>query len=157
MIFYDFINSLIVILMYFCLKILLMVMQEYNEKLRWSGVEYSIQFPWFCWCQGRRKHLNLGGARLLKGTFFLKKKGAFSKNEKATSLFIAKSWMVPPVPPGSYVYGWCGTFFMLDIWLTKSYNTQQIVPRECMGLVPNMRDIFYKGHHSRIGSFLLIW
>ena len=40
--------------------------------------------------QGRRKHLKLGGTTL-RGHFFLKRKGAFSKNEKGTSLFIAKS------------------------------------------------------------------
>ena len=51
--------------------------------------------------QGRRKYLKLGGTTL-RGHFFLKKKGAFFKNEKGTSLFIANSWgggHVPPVPP----------------------------------------------------------
>ena len=46
------------------------------------------------------------GARHFEGTFSFKK-GAFSKNEKGTQLFIAKSWgCLPPVPPalGSYVY-----------------------------------------------------
>ena len=48
--------------------------------------------------QGRRKHLKLGGTTL-GGHFFLKKKKPFSKNEKGTSLFTAKSWgHVPPVP-----------------------------------------------------------
>ena len=62
------------------------------------------------WAQGRRKHLKLGGARHFEGTFFLRKK-ALSKNEKGTSLFIAKSWkgtcpQCPPVPtsmPGRHV------------------------------------------------------
>ena len=30
--------------------------------------------------QGRRKHLKFGGARHFEGTFFLKKKGAISKD-----------------------------------------------------------------------------
>ena len=43
------------------------------------------------------------GARHFAGTFFLKKKGACSKHEKGTSLFIEKSWgarapSAPPVP-----------------------------------------------------------
>ena len=42
--------------------------------------------------QGCRKHLEFGGARHFEGTFFLKKKGACSKHEKGTSLFIEKSW-----------------------------------------------------------------
>ena len=48
---------------------------------------------------------NLGGARHFEGTFFLKNKGASSKHEKGTSLFIEKSWgaRVPSAPPGSYV------------------------------------------------------
>ena len=51
--------------------------------------------------QGRRKHLKLGGAQHFEGTFFLKKKGACSKHEKGTSLFIEKSWggMCPQCPP----------------------------------------------------------
>ena len=43
----------------------------------------------------------------LRGHFFLKKKGAISRNKKSTSLFIAKSWRgtCPQCPPlGSYVY-----------------------------------------------------
>ena len=32
-----------------------------------------------------------GGARHFEGTFFHEKKGAFSKNKRGTSLFIAKS------------------------------------------------------------------
>ena len=35
---------------------------------------------------------NLWGGRHLEGTFFLKKKGAFSNNKNGTSLFIARSW-----------------------------------------------------------------
>ena len=36
---------------------------------------------------------------ILRGHFFLKKKGTFSRNEKGSSSFIAKSWgHVPPVP-----------------------------------------------------------
>ena len=53
--------------------------------------------------QGCREHLKLGGTTL-RGHFFLKKKGAFSKNETDTSLFIAKSWETrAPNAPGSYV------------------------------------------------------
>ena len=50
--------------------------------------------------QGRGKYLKLGGAAL-RGHFFRKKKGAFLKIEKGTSLFISKSWggYVPPVSP----------------------------------------------------------
>ena len=40
--------------------------------------------------QGRRKHLKLGGHDTSRA-LFPKKKGAFSKNEEGTSLFIAKS------------------------------------------------------------------
>ena len=60
-----------------------------------------------CSLQERRKHLKLGGGHDTSRALFLKKKGAFSKNEKGTSLFIAKSWgggHMPPVSPGSYVY-----------------------------------------------------
>ena len=54
--------------------------------------------------QRHRKHLKLGGTTL-EGHLFPEEKGAFSKNKKGTSLFIAKSWgQVPAVPPGSYVY-----------------------------------------------------
>ena len=42
---------------------------------------------------------NLGGT-ILRGHFFLKKKGAFSTNKRDPSLFVAKSWgHVPPVSP----------------------------------------------------------
>ena len=46
------------------------------------------------------------GVTTLRGHSFLKKKRAFSKNKKGTSLFIAKSWgrALTPVPSGSYVY-----------------------------------------------------
>ena len=44
------------------------------------------------------------GARHFEGTFVLKKKGAFSKNKKGISLFIAKSWgHVPTVPPPRFL------------------------------------------------------
>ena len=55
--------------------------------------------------QGRRIS-NLGGHDTSRA-LFLKRKGAFSKNEKGTSLFIAKSWgaHAPSAPPpGYYVY-----------------------------------------------------
>ena len=48
-----------------------------------------------------------GGARHFERTFSLKRKGAFSKNKKGTSLFIAKSWGAHPASTphlGSYVY-----------------------------------------------------
>ena len=55
-------------------------------------------------CQGRRKHLQLGGGTTLQGQFSPKTKGEFSRNKEGTSLFIGKSWghvpPVPPVPPG---------------------------------------------------------
>ena len=39
------------------------------------------------------------------GTLFPKEKGAFPKNKKGTSLFVAKfGEHVSPVAPGSYVY-----------------------------------------------------
>ena len=48
---------------------------------------------------GRRMHVKLGRGTTPRGHFFLKK-GAFSKNEGGTFLFIAKSWgRMPPVPP----------------------------------------------------------
>ena len=54
--------------------------------------------------QGRRKHLKLGGGgTTLREHFFLKKKGAFSKNKEGTSLFILKS--VPP-PAGWFLRLW---------------------------------------------------
>ena len=35
----------------------------------------------------------------LRRNFFLKNRGAFPKNKKGTSLFIAKSWGAPSAPP----------------------------------------------------------
>ena len=65
------------------------------------------------YCQGRRKHLRLGGGHNASRTRFPLKKGTFSKNEKGTSSFIARTLggHVPPVPPGSYIYRYCGLHF----------------------------------------------
>ena len=40
---------------------------------------------------GSISNLNVRARHFKKGPFFLKKKGAFSKNKKGTSMFIAKS------------------------------------------------------------------
>ena len=51
--------------------------------------------------QGRRKHLKNGGARHFEGKFSFRK-GAFSKNKKGTSLFIAKPLgHMPPMLPAA--------------------------------------------------------
>ena len=56
--------------------------------------------------QGRRKHLKLGGHDASRSLFPLER-GAFSKNNKSSSLFIANlRGTCPQCPsPRSYVYG----------------------------------------------------
>ena len=58
--------------------------------------------------QGHRKHLKLGGARHLEGTFFLRKRGHFLKIKRAHFFVYCKilggGGHVPPVHSGSYVY-----------------------------------------------------
>ena len=65
---------------------------------------------------GSISNLGGGGARHFEGTFFLKKKGPFSRNKKGTSLSNAKSWggARAPSAPGSYVYAYDHVFLALS-------------------------------------------
>ena len=55
--------------------------------------------------QGRRKHLKLGGAPHLEGTFFLRKRGHFLKTKRALLCLLQNlGGTYPQCPPGSYVY-----------------------------------------------------
>ena len=52
------------------------------------------------------------GSTTLRGHFFLKKKGKFLKNERGTSLFIAKSWGQMPPSALRFLRLWTANLFL---------------------------------------------
>ena len=67
-----------------------------------TNLGHCLTLPFTLIHTGTQEASQTWGERHIEGTFFLKKKGEFSKNKKGISLFSAKSWrghVPPPVPP----------------------------------------------------------
>ena len=95
------------------------------------------------------------GAGYFEGTCFLKKNGAFSKNERALLCLLQNLWghvpLVPPVPTSLYLG--ISLQSMFEQWL---HSSATFYLKWCQGLVKNMKKRWLKHSLAYLKDSLLL-